>query len=410
MTRILLITLLFTSASEAQWTVHLAPSNTLTGIYFADSLNGWVGGSGGIFHTTNGGDHWTSQWSGQVGDMTGLNPRECWATSVRDTLLHTTNTGNNWVVVSLASALDSISALGRICFVDSLHGWVVAARGQRNWILRTGDAGATWSAFPVGLFSAQWLCTFVDTLTGWVAGGAPEVARTTDGGFSWALIGFLPSFDVYDIQFLTREVGWGSSQVSVNFAAVAKSTNGGQSWLFQGPGVDRAFLCFVDTMYGWVARYFSGLEIVHTSDGGATWISQFTYSTTFSNMRRIYFADRFHGWVIGDGGLVFRTRNGGLTSIKSDTEEIPGDFKLFQNYPNPFNPETRIHYDLPQDGLVRLAVYDLLGREMATLIDEFKSAGRYDVGFNAANLASGVYFYRLRAGTFSDVKKLLLLR
>jgi hypothetical protein len=85
-------------------------------------------------------------------------------------------------------------------------------------------------------------------------------------------------------------------------------------------------------------------------------------------------------------------------------------FVLGQNYPNPFNPSTQIHFELPQDGSVRLVVYDLLGREVATLMNEFKKAGRYDVTFAARNLASGVYFYRLQAGAFNDVKKLLLLR
>lgn len=91
-------------------------------------------------------------------------------------------------------------------------------------------------------------------------------------------------------------------------------------------------------------------------------------------------------------------------------EALPTVYMLAQNYPNPFNPETRIHYEVPQDNSVRLVVYDVLGREVATLVNEFKKTGRYDASFNGSNLASGVYFYRLLAGTFNDVKKLVLLR
>lgn len=95
---------------------------------------------------------------------------------------------------------------------------------------------------------------------------------------------------------------------------------------------------------------------------------------------------------------------------KGATDVMPTSFMLAQNYPNPFNPETRIYFELPVDNSVQLVVYDLLGREVATLVNEFKKAGRYDALFNGGGLASGVYFYRLQAGTFNDVKKLLLLR
>jgi len=85
-----------TPNANAQWTVHQLPANTrYTGIYFADSLNGWICGWGGIFRTTNGGDSWTFQRSGFVEHMTGFNSQECWATGWRDTLLHTTNGGND---------------------------------------------------------------------------------------------------------------------------------------------------------------------------------------------------------------------------------------------------------------------------------------------------------------------------
>ena len=89
---------------------------------------------------------------------------------------------------------------------------------------------------------------------------------------------------------------------------------------------------------------------------------------------------------------------------------LPTEYLLAQNYPNPFNPQTEIHYELPSESHVRLVVYDLLGREVATLVDEVKEAGRYDATLNASGLASGVYFYRLQAGSFNGVKKLVVLR
>lgn len=135
------------------------------------------------------------------------------------------------------------------------------------------------------------------------------------------------------------------------------------------------------------------------------------YSVTTEGMGKQRGSDR----LAKTGSVVMTTATAGKFRMSAQAtgrvaSNLPTEYLLAQNYPNPFNPETRIHYELPQDGSVRLVVYDLLGREVATLVNEFKKVGRYDVTFAARNLASGVYFYRLQAGTFNDVKKLLLLR
>jgi hypothetical protein len=91
-------------------------------------------------------------------------------------------------------------------------------------------------------------------------------------------------------------------------------------------------------------------------------------------------------------------------------ERIPAAFALQQNYPNPFNPSTTLRYEIPGNVHVKIAIYDLLGREVAILVNQNQNAGRYGVVFNAANLPSGVYVYRLQAGDHSSVKKLILLK
>jgi uncharacterized protein (DUF362 family) len=106
-----------------------------------------------------------------------------------------------------------------------------------------------------------------------------------------------------------------------------------------------------------------------------------------------------------------------VSSIAADRENHPGHFQLWQNYPNPFNPSTTIKYDVPKQSSVKLVVYDILGREVATLVSEEKPAGTYSINFDAANLpggkaglASGVYFYQLKAGNFVETRKFMLLR
>jgi hypothetical protein len=98
------------------------------------------------------------------------------------------------------------------------------------------------------------------------------------------------------------------------------------------------------------------------------------------------------------------------TGIHNIQTEIPEDFQLYQNYPNPFNPVTKINYALPTSGLVTLKIYDVLGREVMTLVNEMKSAGNYTVDFNGANLSSGIYFYTLKSDDFTAVKKMTLIK
>jgi hypothetical protein len=94
----------------------------------------------------------------------------------------------------------------------------------------------------------------------------------------------------------------------------------------------------------------------------------------------------------------------------SDPGVIPQIFSLSQNYPNPFNPSTSIKYDIPKHSGVKLVVFDLLGREVATLVNEMKKPGSYEVTFDGTNLSSGVYFYKIEAGDFVNVKKMVLIK
>ena len=88
----------------------------------------------------------------------------------------------------------------------------------------------------------------------------------------------------------------------------------------------------------------------------------------------------------------------------------PLEYSLSQNYPNPFNPTTSFNYSLPSDGKVMIKIYDALGREVKTLVDEFKHSGKYTVYFNSTGLASGVYIYKLVSGNYNTVKKMILMK
>ena len=102
------------------------------------------------------------------------------------------------------------------------------------------------------------------------------------------------------------------------------------------------------------------------------------------------------GWEDGRPGLL-------------QSNDLPKEYSV-KNYPNPFNPESNIQYELPNDNFVSIKVFDILGKEIFELVNEFKSAGRYKVTFNGSNLPSGIYYYKMESGKFSRVKKVILIK
>ncbi|MBK8550650.1 MAG: T9SS type A sorting domain-containing protein [Ignavibacteria bacterium] len=98
------------------------------------------------------------------------------------------------------------------------------------------------------------------------------------------------------------------------------------------------------------------------------------------------------------------------TGIQAISENIPAKFYLFQNYPNPFNPSTNLEFGISDSRFASLKIYDLLGNEVATLVNERLNQGTYKVKFNGNDLSSGIYFYRLSAGDYTDTKRMLLIK
>jgi len=99
-----------------------------------------------------------------------------------------------------------------------------------------------------------------------------------------------------------------------------------------------------------------------------------------------------------------------IVDVNMEENFVISEYQLSQNYPNPFNPTTKITYQIPDAGFVTIKIYDILGREVATIVNSEKLTGKYDVSFNATNLTSGIYFYKLQAGNFTAIKKLMLLK
>jgi N-acetylneuraminic acid mutarotase len=151
----------------------------------------------------------------------------------------------------------------------------------------------------------------------------------------------------------------------------------------------------------WVGTILSNPNPVSNMMNGLT-------AKCISDTIRLFQPGGYNASSVGTANFVI-TGCGTVTGI-STNQNLPKQYSLSQNYPNPFNPVTKISYELPKSGLVTLKIYDVLGKEVVTLVNEVKNAGSYSVDFNGASLSSGVYFYRLESNGFVSIKKMMLIK
>jgi len=238
---------------------------------------------------------------------------------------------------------------------------------------------------------------------------------STDAGMIWSLAGG----DLVHIDFHSTDpsLAYGPSPSDIDFNdAIAKTTNGGFSWttVLRGdslgdPGTVRFYSVEVhkdhpDTVYAG-----SNLKIYYTTDAGISWR---IYNDTFpaSPVIGIFQISPTDTLLVVAQGGIFKVYDSFVLGVNENRSPLPSNFALWQNYPNPFNPQTVIRYELPSSARVVLKVFDVLGNEVRTLVNAFEYPGIHQVMLDASNLATNVYFYRLTAGSFTDVKKLLVVK
>jgi len=190
---------------------------------------------------------------------------------------------------------------------------------------------------------------------------------------------------------------------------ILRTTNGGTTWTSQTSGTINSLygVSFTDSDNG-TAVGDDG-TILRTTDGGATWTQQ--TSGTTNSLYGVSFTDSENGTAVGMQGTILRTTNGGVSFVEEEEiDEIPTGYKLSNNFPDPFNSSTKIRYSVPQSSQLQIKVFDLLGNEIETLVNEEKPIGTYEITWTAENVTSGIYYYRLRAGSFLETKKMVLLK
>jgi len=374
---------------------------SLRSVAFEDDLRGWIGGTNGILlRTTDRGDSWSTLTLFAI-DLLALvapAPGSLYIGGSTGKFLRTTNSGSSWTI----SQIPGMYAVSKMQFLDPLTGW---AMDEYFPFVKTTDGGQSWMNMPVG--GTEFF--FIDANNGWVAQPiiteGPQwthLHHTTDGGETWR--DSLFDVGIIDITFTSLDRGW----FLANDGLVYRTTNGGGTWNqtynFNEP-VRR--LEFTTDLKGWA---IGDEAIYETTDGGTTFnVSRYV---NFYSVRELYFRSPSLGFAIGENGTILRYFDP-TTGVRMDDQaaaDVPSTMVLRQNYPNPFNPVTRIPFGLPVSGRTTLKVYDVLGREVATLVDGQLGPGNHEVTFDAGKLSSGLYFYRLESGNAVLTKKLLLLR
>ncbi len=185
------------------------------------------------------------------------------------------------------------------------------------------------------------------------------------------------------------------------------STNNGASWTEVNNGLTNTNV-FAFAVSG--TNLFAGTlggGVFLSTNNGTSWTA---VNTGLTNTYVRAFAVSGTNLFAGTGGGVWSRPLSEMITDVEEVEQLPNYFALEQNYPNPFNPNTQIKFSIPQSSNVVIKVFDILGNEIETLVNEEKTVGTYEVTWNAVNLPSGVYFYQLKAGTFVQTRKMLLIK
>jgi photosystem II stability/assembly factor-like uncharacterized protein len=403
---VLFITILFLQftliAQEGWFQQSSVATDYLTSIYFTDSMTGWTVGREGIFYTTDGGDNWNIQSTEWCYDVFFVNKDTGWVVGGPTGLMKTTNGGMDWIDKPILNA-----CLTDIFFADENVGWAIGPHDLicNPIIQKTTDGGETWIELQEADGQSLY---FIDSNVGWYVDygdeqgmtGEPSVIyKTTNGGLT-----FFPqdtAYTLFDICFTDYNYGWIVSRTD----NILRTTNGGDTWEEVYPGGANS-VNFINSNIGWVV---GGSEILHTTNGGSDWTEQ--ESGVNKSLWSVFFIDSIIGWAVGEDGTILHTINGGVSSVEEEEiDKLPTDFNLTQNYPNPFNPSTKIRYSVPQLSNVVIKVFDILGNEIETLVNEEKATGIYEITWYKEGLPSGVYFYQLRAGDFVETKKMVLMK
>jgi photosystem II stability/assembly factor-like uncharacterized protein len=405
---VLVMLVAMNASGQLSWQPQIVDSAiNLNYVKFFDIQTGIVKANSGVhlYKTTNTGQNWNLMWHADYGiyDIFFLNPQLGWISVANGGIpffafiAKTIDGGQSWT-----SFFNGGISCGSIYFISALTGWLI-----RDSLYRTSNGGASWQNYSLPDYYMKGLY-FLNTNYGFCYNDASHaIYRTTNSGINWYQI-YLSNLKIQNLTFTDSLTGYLCGNLNYNTfpGMVLKTINGGYNWTVVLEDTNQINkISFVNSNTGYALR--NPNILFRTSNGGATWSKQIPDSSR--TLLGINFLNAYTGWLVGNNGIILRTTNGGSTFINQNNT-VPYTYSLSQNYPNPFNPSTNIRYAIPKSGMVRLVVFDALGREVETLVNESLKPGTYESKFNGANYPSGIYFYKLRAEGFTETKKMLLIK
>jgi photosystem II stability/assembly factor-like uncharacterized protein len=319
--------------------------------------------------------------------------------------------GVNWQIKSSAINAKSfqITSNGKFYFLSK--------DGNTSYIYYSNDNGATKNIVKSAVdelsmnYNSRYFfedLRFINETTGYVilnnfysgslsSGEVFQILKTTNSGAEWTAVHGYGSSHANALYAFDNFVFFSNSQ------GIFKSSDFGATWNLINSELNNASsIEFSNSSTGFVA--WQG-KIYKTVNGGINW----TLQNNSETVRQIDMFNSEIGYAIGSGGTIYFTDNGGNTEIQHNAALVRS-YSLSQNYPNPFNPSTKINFSIPKSGLVQIKVFDMLGREVQTLLNEFKTAGEYKIDFDGKNLSSGIYFYKMLTNDYVETKKMILIK
>ncbi|HEY3249634.1 MAG TPA: T9SS type A sorting domain-containing protein [Ignavibacteria bacterium] len=421
----LAVLLIFTTCIKSQW-VNQNVIPDPPPLYSVYALNNNVayacGDSGKVLFTTNGGTNWTYITSFLFGVRQAFSVHALNQTTAlvvcnsgpTGLIFKTTNSGSQWFPVHQRNG----GIIYDVEFYNPQSGYAYGNPSLSRWyIIRTTDGGNSWdTTMPRPIADSPNDMGFPNALTTiffgqpyiWFGTSVMKIFYSFNGGAIWNF-GFTPSSQPsFGITFLDQSTGFAGGLIGF------KSTNSGQNWVQWAP------IQVVGPVYsvanaGGKIWYASGPHIYCSTNGGNSFFVQHTSpdNSIYLHLSMTFVASDnlmsiITGWgVTNDGVISHYNETVGIQQIGSS---VPESFKLEQNYPNPFNPITHFRFRIADLEFISLKIYDILGKEIAVLVNGKMKPGIYEADWDASNYPSGVYFYTLKAGSFSETRKMVFVK
>jgi hypothetical protein len=406
-----IFTVIFITAStQADWQrITSLSAQWVNDIHVAGSVIYIATGNNGIYKSTDG----TISWVQISNGLSNAQAIQCnqvilfggnlYAATV-DGMYKSTDLGANWVKKSSGITIgpggiyefcESVYELSGVLYTGAFNGIYRSTNSAESWVITNISGMHIWAKNFTMHNGTLFAAREVSGVIGY---------KSTNDGVTWSPLTTL-SFPT--ITFFSEP----GKLFAGTIHGAWLSTNNGTSWVHRMQGLtpdpyNSSFIRVAGTLV--TSLKFGGSGIYKTTNDGVLW-ENFGQGMPFlaSIEELVIFNNKM---LAATSGGIYERNTSEVTGVSQISNEVPGEYSLSQNYPNPFNPETKIVYSIPKASGVTVKLYDASGREVQILVNQNQGAGTYEISFNASALASGMYYYSMEAGEFTETKKMVLIK